>query len=49
MSEFQKDAEDSAKELPVRISRLSDAALLSIALRNEQQQFEAERGRLYAV
>jgi hypothetical protein len=48
LSEFQKDAEDATRELPAGIERLSDAALLSVALRNERQQLETE-GKLYAV
>ncbi len=48
LSEFQKDAQDGRTELPSRIARLSDASLLSIALRSERQQLETE-AKLYAV
>lgn len=48
LSEFQKDAEDVTSELPARIARLNDPALLSVALRSERQQLETE-GKLYAV
>ena len=45
---FKKDAEDATSELPARIARLNDPALLNVALRNERQQLEIE-GKLYAV
>ncbi len=48
LSEFEKDAQDSAIELPARIAPLDDAALLNIALRTESQQLETE-SKLYAV
>lgn len=48
LSEFQQDAEDGRSELPARIARVNDAALLNAALRSERQQLETE-GKLYAV
>jgi hypothetical protein len=48
VSEFEKDAQDSARELPAHIARLSDAALLNIALKSERQQAESER-KLYSA
>lgn len=48
LSEFQRDAEESASELAARVAQMSDATLLNIALRSSDSKWNSKK-RSYAA